>query len=206
MKIRSGFVSNSSSSSFVVCNTLEYTAETMLDIVIRDWSEWDRSETKSFRDESKRRFKEWRNRLKKALKNPEVQSGKIGITFPSTNEETYIVWRRDRAFVQTCNNHDWSVVDGRGQDCDGVPLGQLLDEIIQESFFYNLDNEAIHSAVKYGDSDLMDRHCLKCKQTSYGYCLDRKGSEICRYCGKTIKPAKPVVKTFPSPVSDLEVN
>lgn len=105
MKRRTGFVSNSSSSSFVVIDPgLRTTAEvawTMISIVIDNWAAW---------DPKWEGFSEYCRSAKAALdfldSNLDLDEP---ITFPwSTNEETYI-WRNSKGqiCVDTCNNHSW---------------------------------------------------------------------------------------------------
>ena len=94
MKIRTGFVSNSSSSSFVVAGSsfknVWALADKMLDIRDEDWGTKD---------------KDIRQRMRAALN--QGMSPDSPISFPTTNEDTYIVKVDDDYVVATCNNHCW---------------------------------------------------------------------------------------------------
>jgi len=214
MKTRSGFVSNSSSSSFIVHNNIKRVAPTMLDIVIQDWTDWP-DRTKRQIAEDRIVHKTWRDNLEKALKKTSILSGKIGITLPSTNEETYIVYRNGICYVQTCRNHDWSDVEGFGANY-GEDGNDNLSNIIDGSYFYDVKTNTIHSPVRYDHEATTPPICQKCGDENYGaYCLSRTGVKLCSSCGKKLskpKPPKPPepevpeVKTFNSPISSLEID
>jgi len=100
MKIRSGFVSNSSSSSFILNHpmTTAEVATIMLYEVKKDWMSYpDPSIPDNFQDAIS-----W-------LKDN--QNYDEPILFPwSCNYETFI-WRNTRGIcVDTCNNHSWTVL------------------------------------------------------------------------------------------------
>jgi len=102
VKIRTGFVSNSSSSSFVITDSgIKTTAETawmMLSVVLEDICDREAD------------FDSWIKEVGRALKFLESNLNlDEPITFPwSINEETYI-WKNseDKICVDTCNNHPW---------------------------------------------------------------------------------------------------
>ena len=105
MKTRNGFVSNSSSSSFVIkgnCTTAQVATSMMYEIMADriHWSEsWGKEE--AWLDEQKQALYWLHNNL----------DFNENILIPwSTNYETFI-WRdKGTIFVATCNNHDWSAV------------------------------------------------------------------------------------------------
>ena len=96
MKIRNGFVSNSSSSSFIIGKCKKFPnvkalAKHMLKIRDKEWADWD--------DLGHNREKENLKNITKADKN---------LTFRTTNYETWLIDDGDYIVVSTCNNHDWS--------------------------------------------------------------------------------------------------
>jgi len=98
MKIRSGFVSNSSSSSFLIpldeFKSVFDIAREMIKIRDEDW-----------KDDIVSRSDSW-----KVIDNLE-QSGmdpNTPVSFPTTNYNTWIVRTPNGYLVDTCNNHDWT--------------------------------------------------------------------------------------------------
>ena len=94
MKIRNGFVSNSSSSSFIINDNEEFSsvfdiAEYM--IPCRDMYE---------------NTDELLKRLKESDKHPDTP-----INFGSCNYDTFIYKHKDIYLVRTCNNHEWGKLD-----------------------------------------------------------------------------------------------
>lgn len=92
MKIRSGFVSNSSSSSFI-CSKQDYStvydlALVMLEIRNKDDNFWDKH-----------------NEVEVLKELKESKSENIPIAFQTCNYETYIFPTENYYFVSTCNNH-----------------------------------------------------------------------------------------------------
>lgn len=104
MKIRSGFVSNSSSSSFIVSNfnRLQTTAQVallMLDLVAQDYLTFD--DISKVPDDIS-------NALKWLTDNIDYDKP---ITFPWSINETTFIWKNDNGVcVDTCNNHHWSEI------------------------------------------------------------------------------------------------
>jgi len=91
MKIRQGFVSNSSSSSFIVSKQ-DYVSvfELAKDMIpMREWSE--------------------DSDLIKKIEEAEIKGMDVntGICFNSCNYETYIMKYKDYYLISTCNNHAW---------------------------------------------------------------------------------------------------
>lgn len=109
MKIRNGFVSNSSSSSFILTGSFKdimEAIENMVNLVDVDYEEGGAPDHLSGLA---------------AFKNnedlqDEFKEGNLGVAFSSCNYDTYLRVRGDkengkyRVYVETCNNHDWSSV------------------------------------------------------------------------------------------------
>lgn len=97
MKIRSGFVSNSSSSSFIVGApgedvTTAAVAEAMLMVIAEDYGDHENNDAA----------------LKWARAHPKFDSP---ILIPWTcNYETYIWKNANGVCIDTCHNHDWSTL------------------------------------------------------------------------------------------------
>jgi hypothetical protein len=134
MKIRTGFVSNSSSSSFLVSvsayKSVFALALAMLKIRNDDWTDSSKSEL---------------NSEKKAILASEMDQN-TPVAFTTTNYDTYIVRCGDVYAVSTCNNHNFSTaLDGvthtgitpelaallgmDKQDIDKMDLGQFVNDI-----------------------------------------------------------------------------
>lgn len=181
MKIRKGFVSNSSSSSFIIKNmTLDKLAKSMLDTVIKSYGEYIEPGEKG---SSNKTYAKWKKNLAAALKNTDVKSGKIGITIPSCNYDTYILNNSGTLYVSTCNNHQWEL-DERNLDNDEEG-GEYdaLKEMINSSMFFDVRNKIIHSAEIYQITGWeASSRCNKCNAPLYSYFLDSKGIMFCTYC------------------------
>lgn len=130
MKTRHGFVSNSSSSSFVVPTSAYETvydlAKDMLFVRQLAWED-EESEQLMFKCDE--------------IKKDSTKSD-LGVSFETTNERTFIRRMGDWYIVQTCHNHDWSdyIKGYSGLVKDIIPL-------LREDG-YNLDEHGIH-----GESD-----------------------------------------------------
>jgi len=208
MKIRSGFVSNSSSSSFIIHGgDIEDISQKMLEIVIDDYSDWDKGESKS-----KKRDKEhleWTKNLAKALKKKDVKSGKIGIVMPSCNYDTYLIIRDDFLYVATCNNHSW---DLGAHDIEETDAHEKLKDIMDKSFFYDVRNGIVHTYEKYDMDEKVDTHCPKCKHHYGNYVFDRKGNRLCGSCFKGKLEPTPEIKMdnmrkqVGNPITALHIN
>ena len=98
MKKKLDFVTNSSSSSFILSDSIKDTktvAKQMVDLIFKEWKEFDRNPDEEF---SKKIF----DNIKKLDKDENIM-----IPF-SCNYETFIYrLENGKIFVDTCNNHDW---------------------------------------------------------------------------------------------------
>jgi hypothetical protein len=175
MKIRNGFVSNSSSSSFMIQGgDIAETSMSMLRTIIADFKGFD---PKKERDT--KRYKIWMANLKTALKNKDVKDGKIGITMPSCNYETYLILCQGYLYITTCNNHHWDIDDRNYEDSDNH---EKIYGLVRNCYFYNVRNKMIHSYEKYEDSN--QSKCPNCTHYYGNYIIDKKGNRLCASCFK----------------------
>ena len=218
MKKRNGFVSNSSTSSFIISCDINRIAKSMLSTVIEDFSDWYDDESKAERTRCQNMHKKWERNLEKALKKTNVKNGKVGISFPSINQNTYIVMKDGKCYVDTCNNHQWDdiVAGGRFVDSDS---DEEIPALMKNKMFFNLDNGLTHSAVKFweDDSDLKAMFCPKCKSTPWAYLINSKNILLCEACytalgedpkskyKKDIKKVLAKKNKFPNPIDNIEL-
>ncbi len=98
MKKKIDFITNSSSSSFILPASIKDTkdvAKQMVDIIFKEWKEFDNKPDEEY-------SKQIYDNIKKLNKDENIM-----IPF-SCNYETFIFRMEDgRIFVDTCNNHDW---------------------------------------------------------------------------------------------------
>jgi hypothetical protein len=141
MKIRNGFVSNSSSSSFIIPNgNIATIANIMLRTVIEDWEELDQ-DTVSL----------WRKNAEKCHDNKDIQNGKVGIMLPSCNYETYIFKVNNDIYVDTCNNHQWPLEEMGGAiySGEGTDGADKVHRASKSRRYFNVKNGLVHSRIKY---------------------------------------------------------
>ena len=175
MKIRNGFVSNSSSSSFMIHGgDIAETSMKMLRVIICDFKGF---QTKKERDT--KRYKIWIDNLKAALKNKDVRDGKIGIIMPSCNYETYLIVKDSCLYIKTANNHQFDIDDRDYEDSDDH---EKIYGVVSNGWFYNVRNKMIHSHEKYEDSN--QSKCPNCTHYYGNYVIDKKGNRLCASCFK----------------------
>ena len=177
MKIRNGFVSNSSSSSFIINGKIDDVAKSMIKTVIEDFGDWGRKATKKEIAE----FKGWKRNLEKALSNRNILTGKIGITMPSCNYKTYITQVGDQVYVQTSRNHSWDldyVECGGGAD-DGDQ--DIVYKAIYGIDYFNVKNALIHS-TELDDTASPCPECSKDGGYSSGFYVICNGKRLCSVC------------------------
>lgn len=106
MKIRNGFVSNSSSSSFVVEIDMS-PAELAVDIITcRNWESRDNELIEKIQ-----------------TKISQLKPNDVPIAFKSCNYDTYIMKINGSLHIETCNNHPWwDVIDEYRLPYPGEPL------------------------------------------------------------------------------------
>jgi len=107
MKIRNGFVSNSSSSSFIISDndfpTVRSLATYMIKQIIKEY----KYEIKAGNEH----YIDYINENKKYISDLKKIDENQSVCFPSCNYETYIRKIGDCYLVATCNNHDWNLWD-----------------------------------------------------------------------------------------------
>lgn len=113
MKIRNGFVSNSSSSSFIISTEHFKSVRELATYMIK-------KQIEEFDDDSEEWQDSYRIRIKRLNNIEENQA----VSFPSCNYDTYIRKVGNAFFVSTCNNTNWHLWN--------YSLNKLPNETIEE--------------------------------------------------------------------------
>ena len=141
MKIRNGFVSNSSSSSFIISvdsfPSVRELAKYMIKRKIKD----DESDDYNWRDEILDYNKKYLERLKNIDENQPV-------SFPSCNYDTYIKKIADCYLVGTCNNTDWDLYQYHTRLT--ADAKEALEELIKTPIS-NDERQEIEYVLEYQD-------------------------------------------------------
>ena len=168
MKTRNGFVSNSSSSSFILHGmTCKQIAEKMMEVVQEDWDSYDAGS-----GGNKKMFSEWFRKLSTAEDNE-------NITLPSTNYETYIRQMDDGSvYVTTCNNHQWPFIS---YDMGGADMDEAHTPNIEGQLFFDVRDGSMHSTEKYVDVDV-NEVCSECKEPLFSIYYTARGTAKCTRC------------------------
>ena len=145
MKTREGFVSNSSSTSFIVRagaypNLFSLAQDMILCRFRTDYSEDGKHEKKIF-------WKDNGELIDKIEKAKTKMNPDMGISFPTSNYDTYIMKVGGYYAVQTCNNHQWigyngekDPINGIVQDDDTYPKDFIKEAARIGILPYSLDN------------------------------------------------------------------
>ena len=173
MKQRKGFVSNSSSSSFIVdTNNPIQLAKDMLDILHQQALDF---------DEPKKDVKTWFTKYRKALDNltDKLPEGTDGIVLPSCNYDTYIVLDKDydRCLVTTCNNTNWDDIVHRMNITENEEA--LLNKLVNKCKFFDVRSGLVLGYPIYTEKNYI---CAKCKEKYYEYYLTLKNEKVCGSC------------------------
>jgi len=152
MKTRTSLVSNSSSSSFICDTPIKKIALQMWDVVWSDFSE-------SAEDIN---FTGVKDRISQLVDREDVQTGQVGICFPSINYDTYILVVGGKCLINTCNNHDWRDIDGMGREVDEAANISL----IENAFFYHaiMPGELCKIGAKIQYLEHSDYVCSTCQE------------------------------------------
>ena len=223
MKTRNGFVSNSSSSCYIIREDIGSIARNMLDIVILDFSEWD-NESPSQRRRDQELYNTWRQNLETSLENGIIANNAVGVTFPSCNYDTYIVMVDGVCYITTANNHTWDINAPNSEYNDNE--NELIHDMFEGRFVFNLRNGLIHTMREYDFGDekkLEGLICAKCGRDIWAYVVDQDGNMICGTCFETklgvcqefldkreeeerYQKALTEKDPFPSPINDIEIH
>lgn len=132
MKVRAGFVSNSSSSSFILDNntypTVFKAAEAMLDVRTQD---------------------EWPDCPEKPMIAKARQLGvdeDIAVTFSTCNYETFIFRHKGEIYVSTCNNHPWWDYLDFTREGGGHDDGEFRD-LEKEIYFWHIPEDVVGKSI-----------------------------------------------------------
>jgi len=177
MKTRQGFVSNSSSSSFIV--KVGEVFDNVFDVAeyMIPKREWDND-------------KELLAKLQELkTTNPSLE----GICFRSCNCPTYIAKVDDHILVETCNNHDWDMwdFDSVKQVDDfyssyGDADEHSLYKLPRNRDFYHLEFDKVGREVDYDRNVPIWCDTLECR----GDVWVINNQYECVECGKIFKPKK----------------
>jgi hypothetical protein len=188
MKIRNGFVSNSSSSSFIV-NAEDYPSVKDIAEYMIPCREWDEEDEKTL----------------EMLRNADIDDN-TPMFFQSCNYDTFIYKHKDVYLIETCNNHDWGSLE-EYPDVDYSDNDDLLEKypeldpdgdgyISMSSFFKDKEFYHIEKGFMFKDADDWDRCMNPGKHGEENVCAGEHyiimGEKVCGTCFLTPegKPSK----------------
>lgn len=136
MKTRFGFVSNSSSSSFIISEEKFPSVASLAKYMINKQIEEER-----YSENDKEYIQRKKNLIKKLNKIDPNQP----ITFTSCNYDTYIKKIGDRYLVSTCNNTRWDLYSTNLSDLAIEKLKELLKKYKEGSVDYNTISDILET-------------------------------------------------------------
>ena len=224
MKTRNGFVSNSSSSSFIIEGDIEDIAIQMIDCMQRDMEEYN--------SQADNEYTKLKAKIKRICKREDVKNSEIGIMFPSCNYDTYMFKKDGKCYITTSNNYDWDLDwDYHGGGDDYAEQDRAYAEIIDELFYSTRNNKIMRKGsfprhendIDYSNPPRSNGICSKCRSDGYGdksgrvswWKEDKDGNRYCWYHWTKLTGVKKdeVIdlkvevkdKAFPDSISQAEV-
>jgi len=172
MKIRHGFVSNSSSTSYSVpLRAYKSTAKLALAMIpFRDGHEED-----------------GKNEELKAIIKKQIKDGLIkpatSLSFPSCNYDTFIIQRGDYYLISTCNNHPFYDVPHFQQDSPQEALALVGASDNEDMHWKVIENNDFWFITRWLYGQHYDYSCPKCWM-NYVKVMDGplKGKLVCPHC------------------------
>lgn len=146
MKIRNGFVSNSSSSSFIISTEKFPTVRSLAKYMIKQQM----IESKYNKDGV-----EWVKELKKRIKKLNNIDENQSVSFPSCNYDTYIRKVGDVFLVSTCNNTDWNLWNYTTRITDACK--KELEEMSKNPFYTRNDEYNEINSILDGETSEFSR-------------------------------------------------
>ena len=177
MKTRQGFVSNSSSSSFIITTSDSQDFKTIWDVMrnmiitrAERYAEYDTRDGKEEREPSGEEIV----RAIEALRlDPDTP-----MTMNSTNYNTYVFKRDGKICVDTCNNIPWEI------DGDGIEYGGGADEGGWETEHDDIDFFYIDYKIYGRETGYSEKREVKCSCNGYFKITLQDGKIICPECDK----------------------
>jgi hypothetical protein len=168
MKTRSGFVSNSSSSSFVIpLNNGQFNTVADIALYMIPKREW--------KDDSI-----VMNNIRRRLKSKVDPN--CPISFRSCNYDTYIVKTVDGFFISTCNNHDWEFEVGNSPG-DEDQESYILHSLAYQHRYYNASFDII--GYRYARTDKEGNYTYETCKICFGdLWILGWGNPFCPNCDK----------------------
>ena len=203
MKIRNGFVSNSSSSSFIISDkNFKSVRELATYMINRKYDEY--GDYGDYGGGDKKQDEYRKNEHDKYLNFLQNLDENQAITFQSCNYDTYIKKVADCYLISTCNNEDWDlwkyntklsedakselkiILQKYNDNDDGwYSINSLLDG---DSEFYSFDNDYYSLDYQVIGSE-SNESCPKCKQKGDYQMMwnTKKHGLICLVCNPVYK-------------------